>query len=102
MREGARLFSSFSFWLDKETLCCGDNFWSDFLRSIVLVVKAFQRQEMHFSSHRNMQQEQRSLTIRWMAWIVLPWVLYIIHGLFPALQSMAYMLTLSLHHDGLT
>ena len=94
MREGARLFSSFSFWLDKETLCCGDNFWSDFLRSIVLVVKAFQRQETQFSPHRNMQQEQRSLTICWTTWIVLLWVLYYLWScsLFPALQSTAYTL----------
>ena len=30
MREGARFFSSFSLWVDKGTLRCGDNFWSDF------------------------------------------------------------------------
>ena len=41
MREGARLFSSFSFWLDKGMLRCDDNFWSNFLHSIVLVMKTF-------------------------------------------------------------
>ena len=41
MSEGARLFSSFSFWLDKGMLRWGDNFWSGFLHLIVLVVKAF-------------------------------------------------------------
>jgi len=61
MRKDARLFSSCSFWLDKGTLRGGDNFWSDFLRLIVLVVKAFQRQEKQFSPRKNMQQEQRSL-----------------------------------------
>ena len=77
MCKDTRLFSSFSFSLDKETLnvCCGDNFWSDFLHSIVLVVKVFQRQETQLSPHRNMQQEQRLLRICWTAWIVLPWVL---------------------------
>ena len=43
MREGARLFSSFSFWLDKGMLHCDINFWSNFLHSIVLVMKAFHR-----------------------------------------------------------
>jgi len=71
MREGARFFPSFSFWLDKGTLRCSDNFWSDLLHWIVLVVKAFQRQETQFSLHRNTQQEQKSLTICWTAWIVL-------------------------------
>ena len=82
-------------------LSCGDNFWSYFLQSIVLVVKAFQHQETHFSPHRNMQQEQRSLTICWTAWIVLPLVLYYPWScsLFPASQSMPYTLTLSLHHN---
>ena len=47
--DARRLFSSFSFWLDKGTLRCGDNFWSDSLRSIELVVKTFQRQETQFS-----------------------------------------------------
>ena len=51
MHEGASLFSSFSFSLDKGTLHCGDNFWSDFLCSIVLVVKAFQCQGMQLSLH---------------------------------------------------
>ena len=99
MREGARLFSSFSFWLDKAMLYFGNNFWSDFLHSIVLVVKAFQHQEMQFLPHRNMQQGQRLLTICWTAWIVLPWVLYYPWScsLFPASQSTAYMLTLSLY-----
>ena len=94
MREGSRLFSSFSFWLDKGTLRCGNNFWSNFLRSIVLVVKAFQLQEMQFSPNRTMQQEQRSLTICWTPWIVLPWVLYYPWScsLFPASHSMAYTL----------
>ena len=32
------------------------------MRSIELVVKAFQRQETQFSPHSNMQQGQRSLT----------------------------------------
>ena len=58
----------FSFWLDKGTLRCGNNFWSTFLCSIVLFVKAFQCQETQFSPNRNMKQEQRSLTICWTAW----------------------------------
>ena len=41
MCEGARLFSSFSLWVDKGTPRCGNNFWSDFLCSIALVVKVF-------------------------------------------------------------
>ena len=57
-------------------LCCDDNLWSNFLRSIVLVMKAFQHQETQLSPHRNIQQEQRLLAICWMAWIVLLWVLY--------------------------
>ena len=96
MREGTRLFSSFSFWLDKGMLRCGNNFWSDFLCLIVHVVKAFQHQETQFSPHRNMHQEQKSLTICWTAWIVLPWVQYYPWScsLFPASQSMAYTLPL--------
>ena len=34
-------FSSFSLWVDKGTLRCGNNFWSDLLCSIALVVKVF-------------------------------------------------------------
>ena len=82
MCEGSRLFSSFSFWLDKRLLQCGDNSWSDFLHSIVLVVKAFQCQKMQLSHHRNMQQEQRSLTTCWMTWMVLhPFSSFTKHGL---------------------
>ena len=82
MCEGTRLFSSFTFWLDKGTLRCGDNFWSDFLHLIVLVVKAFQCQETQLSRYRNMQQEQRSLTICWMTWMVLqPFSSFAKHGL---------------------
>ena len=69
-------FPVLAFDLIKGTLRYGDNFWSDFLRLIVVVVKAFQHQETLLSPHRNMQQEQRLLTICWTAWIVLPWVLY--------------------------
>jgi len=62
--------------IDLGTIRCGDNFRSDFLHSIILlVVKAFQRQETQFSPPRNMQQEQKSLTIYWTAWIVLPWTM---------------------------
>ena len=57
--------------ISERTLGCGDNFWSDFLRSIALVVKAFQRLETQLSPHGNMQQEQSSLAICWTAWIVL-------------------------------
>ena len=82
MREGARLFSSFTFWLDKGTLRCDNNFWSDFLHLIVLVVKVFQCQETQLSRHRNMQQEQRLLTICRTTWMVLqPCSSFAKHGL---------------------
>jgi len=35
MRKGARLFSTFSFWLDKWMLHCGDKCWNDFLHLII-------------------------------------------------------------------
>jgi len=35
------------------------------------LLKAFERQETLSSHHRNMEQEQRSLTICWMTWMVL-------------------------------
>jgi len=50
--------------------------------SIVLVTMVFQHQEMQLSPHRNVQQEQRSLTIRWTAWIVFqPFSCFTKHGL---------------------
>jgi len=80
-------------------LRCGNNFWSAFLRSIVLVVKAFQRQEMQLSPARsNMQQEQRLLGQHETS----------CHGYYIITHGLAFFqlrrarLTLSLHHNGLT
>ena len=90
MHKGARLFSTFSFWLDKWMLHCGDKCWNDFLHLIMLV---FKNQEMQLSPHKNMQREPRSLTICW------------IHGwhvsscsFFPASKSTAYMHTICRAH----